>query len=59
MKAARHRGVHLGRPPKLTPEQIEQARQLIEAKEMKQGEVAAMLGVSTKTLWRALNRRET
>lgn len=59
MNAARRRGVHLGRPPKLRPDQIEQARALIEAKEMKQGEVAAMLGVSPKTLWRALNRRET
>lgn len=54
MKAARRRGVHCGRPSKLTADQIAQARALIEAKEMKQGEVAAMLGVSPKTLWRAL-----
>lgn len=57
MQAARRRGVCLGRPLKLTTEQVAQARALIEAKEMNQGEIAAMLGVSSKTLWRALNRR--
>lgn len=55
MKAARRRGVHLGRPPKLSAQQVKQARRLIEAREKTRGEVAALLGVSPKTLWRALN----
>lgn len=58
MEAARRRGVHLGRPPKLTPDQVAQARALITAKEMKRGEIAGMLGVSPKTLWRALRDTE-
>lgn len=53
MQAARRRGVSLGRPLKLTADDIAEARALIEAKEMKQCAVAAMLGVSPKTLWRS------
>jgi DNA invertase Pin-like site-specific DNA recombinase len=54
MKAARRRGVHLGRPPKLTADQVEEARKLIKSKKKTRGEIAAMLDVSPKTLWRAL-----
>ena len=54
LKAARRRGVHLGRPPKLGADQLEAAREMVEAKEKTRGEIAALLGVSPKTLWRAL-----
>lgn len=53
MMAARRRGVHLGRPPKLEAHQVAHARKLI-AGGKTQGEVAALLDVSPKTLWRAL-----
>jgi DNA invertase Pin-like site-specific DNA recombinase len=53
MKAARRRGVHLGRPPKLAPDQIGLAREMIAGGKTR-GEIAAMLDVSPKTLWRAL-----
>lgn len=54
MKAARARGVRLGRPPKLTTEQVEMAR-----KQLTQGrtldDMAAELEVSSLTLRRALS----
>jgi len=53
MQAARRQGVHVGRPPKLTAHQVEHGRELI-AGGRTRGEVAAVLGVSPKTLWRAL-----
>jgi DNA invertase Pin-like site-specific DNA recombinase len=53
MQAARKRGVHLGRPPKLAAHQVEHARALIAGGKTR-GEVAALLGVSPKTLRRAL-----
>ena len=53
MKAARNRGVHLGRPRKLTADQLHRARELIAAGKTRT-ETAALLRVSTKTLWRAL-----
>jgi DNA invertase Pin-like site-specific DNA recombinase len=53
MQAARKRGVHLGRPPKLAAHQVAHARELIAGGKTR-GEVAALLGVSAKTLWRAL-----
>lgn len=55
MAAARRRGVRLGRPPKLTSDQVAVAKQEIE-----QGEslpvLARRFGVSTRTLSRALAR---
>ena len=55
MQAAKRRGQHVGRPPKLTSHQIAHARQLIaEEKETNAG-VAALLGVGVATLRRALN----
>src|SRR3546814_5055037 len=54
MKAARRRGVHLGRPPKLGTDQLEAAREMIAAGDMTRAKIAALLGVSPKTLWRAL-----
>lgn len=53
MQAARRQGVHVGRPPKLTAHQVEHGRELI-AGGRTRGEVAAVLGGSPKTLWRAL-----
>ena len=53
MKAARRQGVHLGRPPKLSAHQVEHGRELIAGGKTR-AEVAALLGVSAKTLWRAL-----
>jgi DNA invertase Pin-like site-specific DNA recombinase len=52
--AARKRGVKFGRKPKLTPERIAHARQLIEAGESRQY-VASLLNVGRVTLYRALN----
>ena len=54
MQAAKRRGVHVGRPAKLAPDQLEHARKLIKLGEMTRGEIAALLGVAPKTLWRAL-----
>ena len=56
MMAAKRRGRHVGRPPKLTPQDLDVARQLIEAGREK-AEVAASLRVGKSTLRRALNAR--
>lgn len=53
MAAARRRGVRLGRPPKLTPFQVAQAREMIEAGKVRR-DVAELIGVSALTLRRAL-----
>jgi DNA invertase Pin-like site-specific DNA recombinase len=54
MQSARRRGVRLGRPPGLTPEQVALARQLTgDGIETKAG-VAALLGCGVSTLRRAL-----
>jgi len=53
VKAAKRRGVKFGRKPKLTPEQIEHARELIGKGETRQY-VADLLNVSRTTLFRAL-----
>ena len=53
IKAARRRGVKFGPKPKLTPAQIEHAKeQLDRGKDRK--DVAALLRVERTTLWRAL-----
>jgi len=54
MKAARRRGKHLGRPPKLTLQQVRHAGELIAAGKESRGAVAALFGVDVKTLRRAL-----
>lgn len=54
MYAARDRGARLGRPPALTPEQIEEARALV-ASGLSGNAVAKDLGIAPSTLWRALN----
>lgn len=53
MKAAKRRGVKLGRPAKLAPFQVEEARRMIEAGRSRQ-DVAALFSVSALTLRRAL-----
>src|SRR5271156_6314333 len=54
VKDAQRRGVKFGRKPKLTPEQIEHARKLIDKGEARQY-VADLLNVGRSTLYRALN----
>jgi Enterobacteriaceae phage serine recombinase len=53
MAAARRRGRHVGRPPKLAPEQIDYARRMI-VKGEGRAQVARSLGVDPATLRRSL-----
>ena len=53
VKAAQKRGVKFGRKPKLSPEQIEHAREQID-KGKRREDVAALLNVDRTTLYRAL-----
>jgi DNA invertase Pin-like site-specific DNA recombinase len=55
MKAARARGIKSGPPPKLTRQQTEHARQLIEEEGKRREQVADLFKVSRSTLYRALN----
>jgi DNA invertase Pin-like site-specific DNA recombinase len=54
VKAARGRGVKFGRKPKLTPQQIDHARKMIDAGERRE-DVAALFSVDRTTLYRALS----
>jgi DNA invertase Pin-like site-specific DNA recombinase len=54
MKAARARGIKSGPSPKLTCQQINHARQLIEEEGKRREEVADLFKVSRSTLYRAL-----
>jgi DNA invertase Pin-like site-specific DNA recombinase len=58
MAAAKARGQHLGREPKMTDEDAEWARRMIELGRMSALEVARTLRVSMPTLYRALRRTE-
>ena len=53
VKAAQRRGVKFGRKPRITPEQIDHARKLIDKGEARQY-VADLLNVGRSTLYRAL-----
>jgi Enterobacteriaceae phage serine recombinase len=53
VKAAQRRGVKFGRKPKLTPQQLEHARDLIASEHDRQG-IADLFKVSRTTLYRAL-----
>jgi DNA invertase Pin-like site-specific DNA recombinase len=53
VKAAKRRGVKFGRKRKLTPQQIAQARKLIDKGEARH-HVAELLNVDRTTLYRAL-----
>lgn len=55
VKAAQRRGVKLGRKPKLTPQQVEHARQLVESGQRVQ-DVADLFSVGRKTLFHALRQ---
>jgi DNA invertase Pin-like site-specific DNA recombinase len=57
--AAKRRGKHVGRPPKLTPEQITHAREAIDGGLQTVAGMAAVLGVDHSTLWRALQKNAT
>ena len=52
--AAKRRGKHVGRPRKLTPEQVDHAREAIEGGLQTSAGMAALLGVDHTTLWRAM-----
>lgn len=54
VKAAQRRGAKFGRKVKLTPEQINHARKLIDKGEARQ-RVADLFKVGRSTLYRALN----
>jgi DNA invertase Pin-like site-specific DNA recombinase len=54
--AAKRRGKHVGRPRKLTPEQIAHAREAIDSGLQTAAGMAALLGVDHTTLWRALRK---
>lgn len=56
VEIARRRGVVFGRPTKLTPSQIEEARHLLAAKSATQKEIADRFDVNPATLRRALER---
>ena len=54
IRAARRRGRHIGRPRRLSQDQLDHARALIASGKGK-GNVAALFGVHVATLRRALN----
>lgn len=56
MSAAKRRGRHVGRPPKLGPDQLDMAAQLM-ASDRSQREVAKALGVGVSTLRQAMTQR--
>lgn len=58
IKAARLRGSTGGRPPKLTPKQVERARKLKDDGTATVPEIAAMLDCSVPTLYRALSGKK-
>ena len=58
MKAAKKRGKHVGRPRKLSPEQIALARDRIESGSHSLKDIAKILEVSERTLGRALEAGE-
>ncbi len=52
--AAKKRGKHVGRPRKLTAEQVAHARDAIDGGKQTCGSMAGILGVDHSTLWRAM-----
>ena len=59
LAAARRRGVRLGRPPKLSDDQIEKARQRITSGEETVAAIAREFDVAPWTLSRSLNRERS
>jgi DNA invertase Pin-like site-specific DNA recombinase len=58
MKAARRRGKAIGRPARLTPWQVDQARALLGAGTHTVPDVAELMGVGLSTVYRALRLTE-
>ena len=56
--AARKRGKHVGRPRKLSPEQVAHARDAIHSGMQTPAGMAGLLGVDHSTLWRSMRRLE-
>lgn len=54
LAAARARGQRLGRPPAMTPEKVAYALQLLAEPDHSMASIAALLGVSCSTLYKAL-----
>ena len=54
MASARRRGKHIGRPRKLSGQQVDHARKVIDSGEETRAAVAALFGVDVATLRRAL-----
>jgi hypothetical protein len=57
LAAARARGRHGGRPPRLTADQVKTARRLYDQEELTVGQIGDVLGVSRTTIYRALERQ--
>lgn len=55
LEAARARGRKGGRPPSMTPDKIKLAKSLYDAREHTVEQIASMLGVSRKTVYRHLS----
>jgi DNA invertase Pin-like site-specific DNA recombinase len=55
VRAAQRRGVEFGHKPKLSPEQLEHARELIDKSERDRQGIADLFKVSRTTLYRALS----
>ena len=58
LQAARHRGMKLGRPRALNPEQIEMARTMMANPKLSGRQVAEQLGVHRSTLYRSLQAQQ-
>jgi len=59
MESARRRGKHIGRPRKLTAQQLDHARKLLKTGDETRAAIAASFGVDVATLRRALAREGT
>jgi DNA invertase Pin-like site-specific DNA recombinase len=57
LAAARARGRHGGRPPRLTGDQVKTARRLYDQKDMTVSQIGEVLGVSRTTIYRALGKQ--
>ena len=58
LQAARQRGMKLGRPRSLSPQQIEMARTMMDNPNLSARQVAEQLGVHRSTLYRSLQAQE-
>ncbi len=58
MEAARLRGVHIGRPKKLSHVQIVHAQNLLQRPDTNPEQIADQFGASSRTIYRALSQLE-